>query len=287
MVVAVVGVLIGLLLPAMVSARRSARAVVCLSNVRQLGLSHQMYLHDHRDRFIDAALPHGSLAGDVRKAWILQLRAYAEGGLSVRSPLDRSAWWSVAEGGDDPGAGLADLAAWFEEHEAALSDGDFSNDPAPPPIARLTSYGLNGFLARSVAPVLALDPVTGRRLDRSNAYDRMPRIPRPSETVHFVMMTPGDGGASRGSGIAPGFAKSDHVHPDAWDLSFISEDATVRRAAGQMWIDGHGGSGVNGRSAVGRLDGSAGVAAFGNLYRNALRNRFHPEARGTDVPPAE
>jgi hypothetical protein len=47
-----------------------------------------------------------------------------------------------------------------------------------------------------------------------------------------------------------------------------------------MWVDGHGGSGWDGRSAVTRLDGSAAVVAFRDLYKDTTRNRFHPEARG-------
>lgn len=279
-VIAIVALLTGILLPAIGGARGSARSVVCLSNMRQLSLAHQMYGHDHGDRFVDAALPHGSLAGDIRKAWLVQLRDYADGSVSVRSPLDRSRWWGIEDGGDDAGAGVAALLAWFGEHEALLSDDDFGNDPAYPSVARLTSYGINGYLARSVSPVLARDPVTGRRLDRRNAYDRMQRIPRPAETVHFVMMTPRNLVNGREVTTEPGFAKADHVHPDEWDLSFISDEATLTLASGQMWVNGHGGSGWDGRSAVTRLDGSAAVVAFRELYRDTMRNRFHPEARG-------
>ena len=279
-VIAIIALLIGILLPAIGGARHSARSLVCLSNIRQLELAHQMYVNDHRERFVDAALPHGGLAGDIRKAWLVQLRSYAPGALVLRSPLDRSRWWDVDSGGDDPGAGVPRLISWFEEHESLLSDDDFSNDPEPPAIARLTSYGLNGYLARSVAPVLIRDPVTGRRLDRRNAYDRLARIPRPGETVHFLMMTPRNLVNGVEVTTAPGFAKSDHVHPDEWDLSFISDDATVTQAMGQMWVNGHGGDGVNGRSAVARLDGSAAVVPFREIYRDVLRNRFHPEARG-------
>jgi prepilin-type N-terminal cleavage/methylation domain-containing protein len=279
-VIAIIALLIGILLPAIGRARDSARSVVCLSNMRQLSLAHHIYGHDHDDRFVDAALPHGSLAGDIRKAWLVQLRDYAEGSVSVRSPLDRSRWWGIDDGGDDPGAGVAGLLAWFAEHEAVLTDDDFTNDPAYPAIARLTSYGINGYLARSVSPVLVRDPVTGRRLDRRNAYDRMQRIPRPGETVHFVMMTPRNLVNGQEITTEPGFAKADHVHPDEWDLSFISDEATLLQASGQMWVDGHGGSGWDGRSAVTRLDGSAAVVAFRDLYKDTTRNRFHPEARG-------
>jgi prepilin-type N-terminal cleavage/methylation domain-containing protein len=278
-VIAIIALLIGILLPALGQARNTARSVACLSNIRQLELAHRIYSMDHRDLFIDAALPHGNLAGDIRKAWIVQLRSYAEGSLALRSPLDRSRWWDADSGGDDAGMTVGALVSWFEEHRELLDDDDFTNDPAVPAIARLTSYGINGYLARSVSPVLIRDPVTGRRLDRRSAYDRMQRIHRPGETAHFVMMTPRNVVNGQEITTAPGYAKTDHVHPDEWDLSFISDEATVQQASTQMWINGHGGQGAQGRSAVSRLDGSAAVERFGGLYRDTMRNRFHPEAR--------
>lgn len=48
-VIAIIALLIGLLLPALGKARDSARTVACLSNMRQIGLSTQMYLDDQKD----------------------------------------------------------------------------------------------------------------------------------------------------------------------------------------------------------------------------------------------
>ncbi len=283
-VVAIVALLIGILLPAIGKARSTARSVVCLSNVRQVELAHQVYLLDSQDRFVDAALPHGALSGDIRKTWIVQLRNYADSGLVLKSPLDRSVWWDTENNGADDGATVGQLRAWFDANEQILNDGDFSNDPDYPEIARLTSYGLNGYTAASVSPVLVRDPVTGRRLDRRNGYDRLSRIPRPSSTVHVVMMTDRNLIGGQEQTEIPGFAKSDHVHPDEWDLSFLSDEATLIQARGQMWLDAHGGSGWDGRSAVSRLDGSATVAPFSDLYKDTRRNRFHPEADGVNTP---
>lgn len=48
--VAVVGVLMGLLVPALATAREAGRRTACLVNLRSLGQSLAMYRHDNRDR---------------------------------------------------------------------------------------------------------------------------------------------------------------------------------------------------------------------------------------------
>ena len=53
-VIGVIGVLIGILLPALNKARRNAHAVKCLSNIRQLALVNQMYMTEFKDWTIPA-----------------------------------------------------------------------------------------------------------------------------------------------------------------------------------------------------------------------------------------
>jgi len=279
-VIAIIALLLGILLPALSSARRSAQSMVDLSNMRQLELSHQLRMDDHDGRFIDAAFPHGGIAGDIRKAWLITLQSYGLNADAIVSPLDKSPWLPVSRGGEDGGATLEDLRLWFSLHEDILSDDDFSNDPETPDIARLTSYGLNGFTAWSVAPFLNPDPVTGRRLDQSNAYDRLSRIPRPSKAVHFVMMTPVNRVFGEIDDSSPEFAKADHVHPEDWDLSFLGDDASATLAGGQVWLNAHAGEPTSStaQSAYAFFDGSVRRLRFEQVYRDAEHNLFHPAA---------
>ena len=279
-VIAIIALLIGILLPSLSSARASAQRVVCQSNMRQLELAHQLYIEDYKGRFIDAALPHGSLAGDVRSTWLIALQDYGAAPESLYSPVDRSIWRSVEDGGSDEGASLVQLRSWFVQNEDLLTDNDFGNDPEQPEIVRLTSYGLNGYTAQTVSPFLNPDPVTGRRLDQGNAYTKVTRIPRTSQTIHFVMMTPIARRFGEPIDSEADFAKADHVHPNEWDFSFISETASATFASSQIWLNAHGGepTSPSGKSNAAFFDGSVRTLSFDEMYRDTDHNLFHPEA---------
>ncbi len=54
-VVAVIGLLVAILLPALSKARAQGRLAVCATNLRQIGVAMRVYINGHRDR-----LPHAS-----------------------------------------------------------------------------------------------------------------------------------------------------------------------------------------------------------------------------------
>lgn len=97
-VVALIATLLGMLLPAMGSARGSAARVLCMSNQRQLVTAWLMYASDHRGR----ALPHLAPGTSQRVYWYgaedqnLQrviheggtLAPYLDAGLSARSVFE-------------------------------------------------------------------------------------------------------------------------------------------------------------------------------------------------------
>ncbi|MBN8247380.1 MAG: type II secretion system protein [Verrucomicrobia bacterium] len=78
-VIAIIAILAGLLLPALAGAQARARATVCLSQLRQLGVGCSLYAGDNQD-----ALPQSAHQG---ASWIGRLAAY---GLTnvYRCPLD-------------------------------------------------------------------------------------------------------------------------------------------------------------------------------------------------------
>src|SRR5687768_18479731 len=56
-VIGIIGILAGLLLPALSKARERGRAVKCMNNAKQVGLAFQLYVDDHE------LIPPGRIAG--------------------------------------------------------------------------------------------------------------------------------------------------------------------------------------------------------------------------------
>lgn len=258
-VIAIVALLIGLLLPALSSARATARTIACLNNVRQLELAHLMYINDNKEWLVDAGFGHGGLS-DVRRAWPVTLAEYSGGQLALRSPIDRSPFWPLAEGGT---SSAMSFNAFSELPESARA--------TPPPLARWTSYGLNAFTTRFARPSV--------RVPSTNAWDgpwdTLKHIERPDKTVHFLQMT---------QGLIPGsepFATADHVHPQDW--SEFGDDAAPEFAATQMDVAAHSPArsgaavaSVTSRANYGFLDGHAATLAFKSVYRTHSDNNFWP-----------
>ncbi len=150
-VIAIVALLIGLLLPSLSKARRTARSVACTANARSLQLAQLAYADTYRGYLADVGLPHGG-SGDPEVSWLTTLGGFADGVLQLRSPGDASLLWPPEQGGSGATIGGSH---------------------------RRTSYGMNNWLSRTYGPgVYETEP-----------FDRLVKIERPSATVQFFLLT--------------------------------------------------------------------------------------------------
>jgi prepilin-type processing-associated H-X9-DG protein/prepilin-type N-terminal cleavage/methylation domain-containing protein len=133
-VIAIIGVLVALLLPAIQSARGSARRTQCANNMRQIGLAIHQYAGVHDGRFPLMAYHNadGRKVAEEEKSWIATLSPYTESVDAIRlCPDDRTR---------------------IEGLEQAA-----------------TSYAMNGYLREAKAiDTTGLPPVVAMALRRSN-----------------------------------------------------------------------------------------------------------------------
>ena len=94
-VISIIAVLIGLLLPAVQSAREAARRTQCASNLRQVGLAIGMFCDAHRGNFPDTT---HNAKNDMRQSWIFTVAPFMESVDSARiCPNDSRAAERAAE----------------------------------------------------------------------------------------------------------------------------------------------------------------------------------------------
>lgn len=79
-VMAVIGILIGLLLPAVQKSREAARRIQCANNLKQIGLAMHMHCNTYKGRFPRST--HGTM--DFEQTWIYTLAPFMENVDSVR-----------------------------------------------------------------------------------------------------------------------------------------------------------------------------------------------------------
>lgn len=227
-VISIIALLMGILLPSLQKARRTALRMKCLANMRNMELAHWMYMIDWEGYFIDVGLAHGGAHAKEDVAWINTLAKYYSNKLLHRSPIDTSPHWPTEEGGQGV--------------------------PVPPSTDqfRRTSYGINNYLTE-VAP--------------TKPYRKLSQVPRPSATVHFLIM------AFEGP-----FAGADHPHVESWMVPGEPDSPPVL-AARQIQTNAHGGreKSWEARSNYGFLDGHADTLKFRDVYVNPKNNNFDPE----------
>jgi prepilin-type N-terminal cleavage/methylation domain-containing protein/prepilin-type processing-associated H-X9-DG protein len=89
-VMAIIGILLGLLFPAVQAARQSADATRCANNLHQIGIGLTLFAGNHGGKFPETH--HATVAGGEEKSWVFTLGPYIENVNNMRvCPRDREA----------------------------------------------------------------------------------------------------------------------------------------------------------------------------------------------------
>jgi len=178
-VIAIIALLISIMLPALASARGSARTLGCLAQMRSLGQMSLLYLNDHDDTFMRSQ--HSAMPKQVMP-WEYAMFAYFEDEQFVTE--------------DD---------RWF-----SLVDTDYRCPQDPRRDLEYTKrYGYNGSYGVNVYMELDAFETGGPTWTRSH------HIPRPSSTIWFAEVYEGDNLQSRSDHIMAHFWTQSGAPPDA------------------------------------------------------------------------
>ena len=144
MVIAVIGILAALLLSATATAKLKAQQIKCVSNLRQLGLAHFMYLEDFQREF-------PSVEGwGMAYSWTILLNPYYGKNAAVQLCPSASRLPFLGHGGNLPGQfnnGLSGTADNAWSHVSSTSDWYQGNN-----VTNYGSYAFNGWLYRLSNP---------------------------------------------------------------------------------------------------------------------------------------
>ena len=121
-VVSVIALLIAILLPALGSARHSAKLTQCAGQFQQVGLANRMYIDEHKSVFtrhrsyFNITLPDGTVREEF---WFDRLRTYFDNETGYRCPDIESGTFEWAYDDDNIGYGYN---AWFLGQHPSRSD---------------------------------------------------------------------------------------------------------------------------------------------------------------------
>lgn len=123
-VIAIIAILAALLLPALSKAKTKAVAISCLSNMKQIGLGHIMYIDDNNQKVVDFA------GAYPQTNWMFKINRYIQnekvyrcpGDPSIRPPQLRTYRITTEKSksaGEDNGKFLADQRASIVKHPSS------------------------------------------------------------------------------------------------------------------------------------------------------------------------
>jgi len=213
-VVSIIGVLIGLLLPAVQSARAAGRRTLCGSNMRQVTIGVIMYADAHRGRFPSRTHTEDE---DSTLHWIQQIAPFVESVDSIRICPDDPLATIRANGLPGSGVDYADPLHADEKKRFSPK----------------TSYVANGYLSFD------------ERVARSKGINNLNKLSARSKTVMLFEKFSDPSAASDRTKQLEDLLEAhfDHTHSPTWFRWFPSRKDRVRRDIGNdIQVNRHAGA---------------------------------------------
>jgi prepilin-type N-terminal cleavage/methylation domain-containing protein/prepilin-type processing-associated H-X9-DG protein len=258
-VISIIALLVGILLPALGAARKSARSVVCMSYVRQIGMGHGLYGVDHKDQIV---LPADRWSKpnyfSQQYVWFQALSQYmGEEDERADTVKDNSLFWACPEY-EPQFDGGGNIISWATGYGMArmlhAGDPDPSNSSNPDK----TLYGADGTEASGATLERTWNSAIG-----FYRYWRYDDLTHPTSRViagdwnHWWI------GISYPTGLtAKGGWTSAHVDPTKF---------RHQPTANYAFIDGHA-EALNGKDAIIKLGDPGG--RFPNLHANLMGSGY-------------
>ncbi|QDU35602.1 hypothetical protein KS4_36850 [Poriferisphaera corsica] len=229
-VISIIALLIGILLPALGAARRTAQSVKCLSNIRQIGLASYTYTIDHKSFYVPAAASPWSIPRDSP--------------LNPSNPLQHpTRWWPgiLAARNYLASPDFHDCPSFDTTNDYYKEITDMSKDAEHDDRWQTTEYGYNYMNLGSTQRALGEDP--SKINDNGTGYDLMSArdsdFKNPTETIAFTDAYSPD---ARLAGEEEGRC----IVRDSWNPTPTSnphQEADARHGNATVnvaWGDGHG-----------------------------------------------
>jgi prepilin-type N-terminal cleavage/methylation domain-containing protein/prepilin-type processing-associated H-X9-DG protein len=225
-VISIIALLVGILLPALGAARKSAQRIKCLSNVRQIGIAQTTYSTDNEDFYIH-----------YKSIWDSAPQ-------SERAPTNVGGWWWTSKlvadnylpGGiaySCPSMEPAGKFAFVFLDLKTITDIDKRN-----PRWSYVDYGMNShFLGSKIDQAGWTGSAAQKKLARTTP--RVSEVLRPSDTIFLVdtinIAEKNNSNGAQVRGISYLFPSWDPV-----GVQFGHADARHGSSINTTWADGHG-----------------------------------------------